>query len=156
MAELRYSTQTGSRAEIDPGLRAYMLRVYNYMLAGLALTGAVAWATAPTGVDPLWWRQRLGTVREFARYLALGSGALAAGGEHVQLLRYGKPEVALPYAEFKAEGNLRRYDGAKDSNKLAVRFEKTLCRDTAANAIFAWSALVNLNGQTLKGCAWQR
>jgi integrase len=31
---------------------------------------AVAWATAPTGVDPLWWRQRLGTVREFARYLA--------------------------------------------------------------------------------------
>lgn len=31
---------------------------------------AVAWATAPEGVDPIWWRQRLGTVREFARYLA--------------------------------------------------------------------------------------
>lgn len=31
---------------------------------------AVAWATAPAGVDPIWWRQRLGTVREFARYLA--------------------------------------------------------------------------------------
>jgi uncharacterized protein len=30
---------------IDQGLRAYMLRVYNYMFIGLVLTGAVAWAT---------------------------------------------------------------------------------------------------------------
>jgi uncharacterized protein len=29
---------------IDEGLRAYMLRVYNYMLMGLALSGATAWA----------------------------------------------------------------------------------------------------------------
>jgi len=28
---------------IDTGLRAHMLRVYNYMLVGLALTGATAW-----------------------------------------------------------------------------------------------------------------
>jgi len=28
---------------IDVGLRAYMLRVYNYMAAGVALTGVVAW-----------------------------------------------------------------------------------------------------------------
>lgn len=32
-------------AEIDAGLRAYMLRVYNYMAAGVALTGVVAWLT---------------------------------------------------------------------------------------------------------------
>jgi putative lipoprotein len=82
--------------------------------------------------------------------------ALAAGGEHVQLLRYGQPEVALPYAEFKAEGKFRRYDGAKDGNKLAVRLEQSLCRDSEANAVFAWSATVDLNGQVLKGCAWQR
>jgi hypothetical protein len=30
---------------IDAGLRAYMLRVYNYMLAGLVLTGLTSWAT---------------------------------------------------------------------------------------------------------------
>jgi FtsH-binding integral membrane protein len=30
---------------IDAGLRAYMLRVYNYMAAGVALTGVVAWLT---------------------------------------------------------------------------------------------------------------
>src|SRR5579875_3828775 len=28
---------------IDAGLRAYMIRVYNYMTAGVALTGVVAW-----------------------------------------------------------------------------------------------------------------
>jgi FtsH-binding integral membrane protein len=31
---------------IDMGLRAHMLRVYNYMVGALALTGAVAWFTA--------------------------------------------------------------------------------------------------------------
>jgi uncharacterized protein len=41
---------------IDAGLRAHMIRVYNYMAAGVALTGVVAWltfqaavTTAPTG-----------------------------------------------------------------------------------------------------------
>jgi hypothetical protein len=31
--------------EIDAGLRAHMIRVYNYMAAGVALTGVVAWLT---------------------------------------------------------------------------------------------------------------
>lgn len=32
--------------EIDEGLRAYMLRVYNYMASGVALTGIVSWLIA--------------------------------------------------------------------------------------------------------------
>jgi FtsH-binding integral membrane protein len=32
-------------AAIDAGLRAYMIRVYNYMAIGVALTGLVAWFT---------------------------------------------------------------------------------------------------------------
>jgi FtsH-binding integral membrane protein len=32
-------------AEIDAGLRAYMIRIYNYMAAGVALTGVVSWLT---------------------------------------------------------------------------------------------------------------
>src|SRR5262249_28489402 len=32
-------------AAIDAGLRAHMIRVYNYMAAGVALTGLVAFAT---------------------------------------------------------------------------------------------------------------
>src|SRR5580692_11814915 len=39
----------GAAADVgsfDAGLRAYMLRVYNYMLFGLVLTGATAWIVA--------------------------------------------------------------------------------------------------------------
>jgi hypothetical protein len=38
-------TRAGAHA-IDEGLRAYMLRVYNYMAAGVAITGVVAYVTA--------------------------------------------------------------------------------------------------------------
>jgi FtsH-binding integral membrane protein len=44
-----YATaRAGYRADqvaIDAGLRAYMIRVYNYMAAGVALTGVVSWLT---------------------------------------------------------------------------------------------------------------
>ncbi len=42
------AARTGYRADrvaIDAGLRAYMIRVYNYMAAGVALTGVVSWLT---------------------------------------------------------------------------------------------------------------
>ena len=39
-----------SQAAVDEGLRAYMLRVYNYMVSGLALTGIVAFGVANTPV----------------------------------------------------------------------------------------------------------
>ena len=50
MAELRYGTRVqstaGTRAEIDQGLRSYMLGVYNYMALGVAVTGVIAMAVA--------------------------------------------------------------------------------------------------------------
>ena len=41
---------TLSQAQTDQGLRSYMLRVYNYMASGLALTGIVAYVVAHTGL----------------------------------------------------------------------------------------------------------
>jgi FtsH-binding integral membrane protein len=42
----------GARAVAsDAGLRAYMIRVYNYMAAGVALTGVVAWLTFNAAVQ---------------------------------------------------------------------------------------------------------
>jgi uncharacterized protein len=47
------AARTGYRSDqvaIDAGLRAYMIRVYNYMTAGVALTGLVAWFTYSAAV----------------------------------------------------------------------------------------------------------
>jgi uncharacterized protein len=58
----RWSARSAvSAAEIDVGLRDYMLRVYNYMAGGLALTGIVAYVGAASGFyrqifhTPLYW-----------------------------------------------------------------------------------------------------
>ena len=49
-AQRAAGTGTLSQAQIDEGLRSYMLRVYNYMASGLALTGIVAYIVAHTGL----------------------------------------------------------------------------------------------------------
>jgi uncharacterized protein len=51
MAEIdnRYATAragAGTDVAVDESLRAYMLRVYNYMAAGVFLTGIVAYMTS--------------------------------------------------------------------------------------------------------------
>ncbi|MDF1751133.1 MAG: Bax inhibitor-1 family protein, partial [Alphaproteobacteria bacterium] len=60
----RYAAQTGSasQAEIDAGLRSYMLRVYNYMALGVAFTGVLVFALAQNpeimvtiAVGPMKW-----------------------------------------------------------------------------------------------------
>ena len=50
-------TYAGPAAEIDFGLRQHMMRVYNFMAAGLAVTGIVAYATIATG----FYQQIVGT-----------------------------------------------------------------------------------------------
>lgn len=49
--------QTAAVDVVDAGLRAYMLRVYNYMLVGLVLTGVTAWLTASTQFGDLFFQQ---------------------------------------------------------------------------------------------------
>jgi hypothetical protein len=47
------TARTGYRTDqvtIDAGLRSYMIRVYNYMTAGVGLTGLVAWFTFQAAV----------------------------------------------------------------------------------------------------------
>jgi FtsH-binding integral membrane protein len=48
MAEVKYQPQTRvqTRAEIDQGLRSYMLGVYNYMALGVAVTAIITMAVA--------------------------------------------------------------------------------------------------------------
>jgi uncharacterized protein len=42
--------EAGRAVAVDAGLRAYMIRVYNYMAAAVALTGVVAWFTFQAAV----------------------------------------------------------------------------------------------------------
>jgi FtsH-binding integral membrane protein len=44
------TTGAGGAIAVDAGLRAYMIRVYNYMVAGVGLTGVVAWLTFEAAV----------------------------------------------------------------------------------------------------------
>ena len=54
MADFKYQTQTREQgAVIDQGLRSYMQRVFGYMGAGLAITGAAAYATFSATVQSL-------------------------------------------------------------------------------------------------------
>jgi FtsH-binding integral membrane protein len=46
----RAAARPATWADVDTGLRQYMLRVYNYMGAGLALTGLVAYFAAASGL----------------------------------------------------------------------------------------------------------
>jgi len=72
------------QVDIDVGLRAYMLRVYNYMASGLALTGIVAYAAAASGfyqqiaTTPLMWVVMLAPLG-LVFWLSAGINKMAAG-----------------------------------------------------------------------------
>lgn len=81
---------------------------------------------------------------------------LAAGSEWVQLKRFGQPEVTVPYAPFKQENEIASFDSRHGGQQLSIRFEHRTCTDSMADAVFGWTANLTLNGETLRGCAWQR
>lgn len=61
-------SRTQTSADIDAGLRAHMLRVYNYMAAALGITGLVAYfvGTTPALINPIVSNQILFFVIAFA------------------------------------------------------------------------------------------
>ena len=62
MAEpnIRLGATATPSAAIDAGLRTYMLRVYNYMTVGTAITGLTAWLVANTALFNLFYQVRDG------------------------------------------------------------------------------------------------
>jgi FtsH-binding integral membrane protein len=75
---------TIDQAAIDVGLREYMLRVYNYMASGLALTGIVAYVAAFSGfyqaiaATPLIWLVMLAPLG-FVLALSFGINRMSTG-----------------------------------------------------------------------------
>ncbi len=82
MAEQRFTSfaqgRTAGSADIDEGLRSFMLKVYNYMGLGLALTGAVAFfvSTSPAFMQAIFGTplQYLVMLSPFAFILVLSFG----------------------------------------------------------------------------------
>ena len=54
------SVARGAEGVVDAGLRAHMLRVYNYMTVGLVLTGVTAWMVANTALGGLFFQVSAG------------------------------------------------------------------------------------------------
>ena len=76
-------------AVLDAGLRAYMLRVYNWMSSGLLLTGIVAYAIANTSLISLFY-QRVATPRGIAiQPTILGYAAIFAPLVFTMVLSFG-------------------------------------------------------------------
>ena len=90
----RMDGATSGAVHIDEGLRAYMLRVYNYMASGLVLTGIVAMATAQSetmmqiifGGGPLTWIVMLSP---FAFILGLSYGINKMNASTAQAVFWG-------------------------------------------------------------------
>ena len=76
-------------AVLDAGLRAYMLRVYNWMSSGLLLTGIVAYAIANTSLIELFYHQ-VATPRGIAiQPTILGYAAIFAPLVFTMVLSFG-------------------------------------------------------------------
>ena len=81
----RWTVQpAAAQADIDVGLRDYMLRIYNYMASGLALTGIVAYVGAASGFyaqiahTPLIWLVMLAPLG-LVMWLSFGINRMSAG-----------------------------------------------------------------------------
>jgi hypothetical protein len=80
-------------AAIDAGLRTHMLRVYNYMAGGLAVTGIVAYGAAASGFyqsianTPLIWIVMLAPLA-FVLVLGFGIGRMSAATAAIVFIVY--------------------------------------------------------------------
>jgi FtsH-binding integral membrane protein len=74
---LRGQAATGAGV-MDEGLKAFMVRVYNYMLIGLGLTGVTAWITANTAFGNLFITQTMVNGQYSVGLTGLGLVALIA------------------------------------------------------------------------------
>ena len=85
-----YAPVAVDNAVIDAGLRAYMLRVYNWMSSGLLLTGVVAYAVANTSLASLFYTTGF-NARGFAvtQPTLLGYAAMFAPLVFILVLSFG-------------------------------------------------------------------
>jgi FtsH-binding integral membrane protein len=100
-----YRTYTGATraaetaAVLDAGLRAYMLRVYNWMTSGLVLTGIVAYAIANTSLHELFYTVVMTPHGLMSAPTALGWLSVFAPLAFVMVLSFGVNRLSTTAAQ---------------------------------------------------------
>ena len=83
-------------AALDAGLRAYMLRVYNWMTSGLLLTGIVAYGIANTSLITLFYQQVVTPRGVSVAPTILGYAAIFAPLVFTMVLSFGVNRLSRP------------------------------------------------------------
>ncbi|BAT20028.1 Bax inhibitor-1/YccA family protein [Asaia bogorensis] len=84
---------------VDAGLRAYMLSVYNWMTAGLVVTGFVAYAVAETSLRDLFFQQVLTPGGILTRPTGLGMLTIFAPLAFVMVMSFGVNRLSRQTAQ---------------------------------------------------------
>ena len=133
-------TQTGV---IDEGLRAFMLRVYNYMLLGLTLTGATAFLVANTSFGEIFFHVQGG----YLEPSILGWIAIFAPLAFVLVLGFGINRMSAQTAQIV----FWAYAGVMGIGMATILFAYTLT--SVAQVFFITAAMfgaMSLWGYTTK------
>lgn len=86
-------------AALDAGLRAYMLRVYNWMASGLVLTGLISFAIANTSLINLFYHQVAVAGGVALQPTILGYAAIFAPLVFVMVLSFGVNKLSTTAAQ---------------------------------------------------------
>ncbi len=93
-------TATADAAAVDAGLRAYMLRVFNWMASGLLLTGAVAlWIGTSPVAQALFWTVTRTAYGNSVSPTLLGWGAILSPLAFILVLSFGINRLSTTAAQ---------------------------------------------------------
>jgi len=96
----RFGAGTAQAAVLDHGLRAYMLRVYNWMSSGLLLTAIIAYAVANTGLRDAFYHPVIGSFGQMVmRPTALSTICMFAPLGFVMVLTFGVNRLSRSAAQ---------------------------------------------------------
>ncbi len=94
-----YQSSYASAEQVDAGLRSYMLRVYNWMASGLAITGVVATLIGHTSAINLFYRIVETSYGERLAPTGLGMLAMFAPLGFVMVLSFGVNRLSTQAAQ---------------------------------------------------------
>ncbi len=80
---------------------------------------------------------------------------LVVAADELLLTRPGKPELKLAYKSHQ-EGSGAVVLTTSDKPEAAWRIQRQYCQDQASGTLYGWQAELTVDGEVLKGCAWQR